>query len=922
MSALRHACFVALLCSLLLTLAPAVQAQPSLSADLQIAVRPDGVHLAWQGRLGRDRAGAPLLEGWPLVEFGGVQLPARLIALRVAGAAPVTPQIERLAHAAWSGALTASPAPTPQTSSGALRPALARATSPAVPSAPIVVLRDGRLRGERIVVLAVSPLFQTEGALQAASQITATIPGVTLFDPDSASLDNASGFVQDAPVTNPAASGQSWTIDVAQAGVQRLTGAQLAAAGLDLAALDPARLHVRGAGVDLALDLRGSGDGRLDPADELRFYAPAPGDRWNAITRYWLTVEAGSAPRMTSRSVLPKQGALSASAIEAGVWRANALYDSTLAGPDGDHWFAVDLRSGPGQPAVSYDLTLTPRLPLVSGPASFTVSGSSYTAGQHALTLQRGGATASATWSGAGDWTHTFTLDGSSVDLRLTLNPGAALSGFELDSIDWRLPVALALGEQGATFQALDAAPRYQLSNSLADRALYDISDPAAPALLTLPSQLTPQFQFEDAQAGRSYLLTGSATLHTPLLRAHTPVDLRPPLDADVLYIAPAVFHAALEPLIVRRAAQGYHVRLVDVQAIYDAWSYGQVAPEAIRAFLRHAAATWSRAPRAVTLVGDGASDPLNYTGRNNATFIPPYLAPVDLWIGETACEFCFAQLDGSDPRADPLPDLALGRLPVKSAAELQTVVAKIIGYETSSSGIDWRARALYIADNADSAGDFAAYADQSAALQPPGVAIQRLYYDPSASPTSTPWREPDALRARQRTLDALSAGAGLVSYIGHSHQWQWAVTDPATPPGALLSLYDIDTLTNADRLSIVLEMTCYTSAFQQPAYSGTTIDERLLLHPGGGAVATWGPTGLGVAHGHDALQRGFFRALWQAPRMSATLGSLTLAGDLELFTAAGCCQDTIQTFALLGDPLTTARVLPAARSYLPVARR
>jgi hypothetical protein len=76
------------------------------------------------------------------------------------------------------------------------------------------------------------------------------------------------------------------------------------------------------------------------------------------------------------------------------------------------------------------------------------------------------------------------------------------------------------------------------------------------------------------------------------------------------------------------------------------------------------------------------------------------------------------------------------------------------------------------------------------------------------------------------------------------------------------------------------------------------------------------------VAHGHDALQRGFFRALWQAPRMSATLGSLTLAGDLELFTAAGCCQDTIQTFALLGDPLTTARVLPAARSYLPVARR
>lgn len=924
MSTLGRLWRVVLLTSVVLGLIPLTQTHARASDDLRVVVQPDGVQVSWHGSVGQNRAGAPELADWPLVEFGAARLPARLIALRVVGTDALAPQIERLTHTAWSGTLQPVAAPQPQTSEGALRPGLAAAPAPvSAPAAPIVVLRDGVLRGQRIAVVAISPLFSQAGSLRAANELTATIPGVTLLDADAATLLTADRpFGVPVPVANPAAATRAWTIEVFAAGMQRISGAQLAAAGLDLATLDPTRLHVRNAGSDLALELRGISDQRLDPADELRFYAPSAGDRWNATTRYWLTIEANPAPRMISRTPAASSSPLRTVAFEEGVWRANALYDSTLPGPDADHWFAADLRTGPGLPAASYDAALSTMLPLAPGPAVFTVSGSAYTSGQHTLTLRLGSASASASWSGTGNWTKQFTLENSADPLRILLAPGTALDGVELDSIAWRRPVALDAGAQGALFRGADGAARYQISNTTADRALYDITDPVAPTVLPLPSSLTPQLQFADDQPSRRYVLSGPGTLHTPTIRPHTPVDLAAPLNADVLYIAPALFHDALAPLVARRAAQGYHVRLIDVQALYDTWSYSQIAPEAIRAFLRHAAATWSRPPQAVTLVGDGSSDPLNYTGRNNTTFIPPYLASVDPWIGETACEFCYAQLDGDDPRSDPLPDLALGRLPVKSVAETHTMVAKIIGYETNSSGVDWRARMLYVADNADNAGDFAAYADQSAALQPPGLAIQRMYYDPAASPVSTPWREPDALRAHRRTLDALNAGAGLVSYIGHSHQWQWAVTDPAATPGTLLGLYDVDTLSNAERLSIVLEMTCYTSAFQQPAYSGTTVDERLVLHPGGGAVATWGPTGLGIAHGHDLLQRGFLAALWRAPRMSATLGALTLAGDLELFTVGGCCQDTIQTFALLGDPLTTARVMPAARSYLPLARR
>jgi hypothetical protein len=55
---------------------------------------------------------------------------------------------------------------------------------------------------------------------------------------------------------------------------------------------------------------------------------------------------------------------------------------------------------------------------------------------------------------------------------------------------------------------------------------------------------------------------------------------------------------------------------------------------------------------------------------------------------------------------------------------------------------------------------------------------------------------------------------------------------------------------------------------------------------------------------------------------MSASLGELTMAGYLELLTNHGCCQDAAQTFVLLGDPLTTARVTAAEEVYLPIVGR
>jgi hypothetical protein len=717
--------------------------------------------------------------------------------------------------------------------------------------------------------------------------------------------------VRAAAVPPPATLPQTaLVIRVDTGGMQQISGSTLAANGVDLSQLDPQYLHLQRGSTTIPLELNGLVQGRLSADSQIRFYAPPPGDRWNSTDRYLLSIATNPGLRIIQRSVAPTDTPdvqQRSSVIEQGSWREPAFYASNHAGALGDHFFAADLRSGPELPASSITIPLSATLPLASGTMTITLRGVAYTNGQHALQFDR----SIIVWHGSGAWSHTVDVT-NAKQLVVEHYASNDFSGLLVQDMQWERPVKLRHLAQGAIFSGVHGTWRYQLSDVAPTAHLYDISDPQ------MPVQLTGWIAgvFEDGPTPRRYLLTGSNTLITPQVAPFVALPL--PAPAPAIYIAPGELHTALAPLLDLRRQQGHRVALVDPQALYDRWSDGQISPTAIRNFLRWARATWPIPPQSVTLVGDGSYDPRNYLGRNNPTLIPPYLAPVDRWLGETACDTCYAQLDGDDPLDDLLPDLWIGRLPVKSAAELADVVHKVIGYETASGGMEWRSRALLIADDADGAGDFAAFAETAAAQLPPGSAPERIYFGANA-----PFGEPDAARARTRTREALNAGAGLVIYSGHSSHWQWATTDPSLPDGYLLSLYDPDTLTNGMRLPVVLAMTCLSSGFHQASFSGTTIDERLVLHPHGGAVAVWGSAGLGLAYGHESLQRGFLQELRTTPAGEpALLGALTHAGFHELVRHANCCQDAVRTFTLLGDPLTPLRFTGAERLYLPLVWR
>jgi hypothetical protein len=836
---------VSLLGTLLMPATP-LAAQAPANDPLRADQTGDGVHLHWSDG---GQAGTALA-ALPLVRYQGYDLPLALITVQTTESVKL--EQTQFATLPWSEPLApAAPMAPPVLADDV--PLFPGAETVALPAAPLFILREGMVGGQRLTVIALSPLFVSNGQTLLATTLAATVPNATLVD--TAALDNvtAAAHTQLDPATvaptNPLAARAGWKVIVHQAGLQRLTGQALADAGLNLATTDPTALQLWRQGAQTPLEVTGLTAGRLTATSEVRFYTHVVGDRWQTSETYWLTL-APNGLRLNQRSVAPATAPLRTTVVEAGRWRDYNAYDSYQAGADGDHWFQAELRRTNGGALPTATIGFLNQLPPVVGSSlTFSLTLSSRFPATYTFAVQLDDEVKNLQWlaqpvnGNSENWRAVITTTAGVANARLTLSQSeSSYSGASVwfDQAQWEQPAQLQFNNNGAIFTGLSGRWRYQWQGApqvAGQYRFYDITDPASPVLLTGATAAG----FEDGPTARTYLLAGAAMIATPEVQAHTPANFTATTGAQALYIAPQEFLTALEPLLEQRRSQGYTALAVDVQTIYDAWSYGQISAEAIRTFLRFARQQWQQPPIAVTLVGDATWDPHNYEQKEYSTnFVPPYVAYVDPWLGEAACENCYVQLDGDDPlTGDQVaggpsaffsPDLWIGRLPVKSSFELTTVVAKLIRYENATTPSPWRNSTLFLADNyvrsldekgsplRDPAGDFARMNDlvirrtlctlvnhpvicrldglnndlevisttlhsQIETLLPQApLQVSRYYYDPfpaiSDPAGAQGWRIADARQARQSTLAAMSQGAGVVVYSGHANHWQWGALD------------------------------------------------------------------------------------------------------------------------------------------------
>jgi hypothetical protein len=692
------------------------------------------------------------------------------------------------------------------------------------------------------------------------------------------------------PVRATTAQAQTLFTRVGGPGLVSVSGAQLAAAGWNLAALDVDRLQVWRRGAQVPIAVVGGEDGRLDAEDQLRWVAGA-GTRWSSEEWYWLLPAA--TPGLRAAEPLPQSQPVH--------WAPDLLYVGLAEAQRGDRWFAGELREG-GPP-----LTMTLDLPTAL-PAGriLQVAATSLNRQAHNLVV---------------------TIYGQSYRLP-SWNTTAASAG-KISEVVFRLPRPLPAGATTLSLALAAGPPDAVLIDSIT------LPELGRPLLLLEPqveSVLDPACTVQSA---------------TCLLDTHG--------GAEQLILADPLFHNALAPLIEAKQRQGMRIALIDPQAIYTAYSWGERDPEAIRAFLIEARQTWPSMPASLLLVGAGGvrqrEEPATLaadlstalhcltqarylTGQQNAALdcapqanklhanaaqpalVPPYLLDGDPAIGEFPCDGCYGRLDHLNPWADPLPDLAVGRLPVHTPAEAALLSAKIANYLNNPPAGAWRAQHLVVSDNdysaagtADPAGPFAPLTTL-AATQLPSYQSQLFTYAPERATAPPFYGDPAALR--RAFFAAFASGAALLTYVGHASQWQWAAVEPNAEPPYLLSVYDNE-WGNGARLPVLLSMACLSGQWSNPLRP--SVDEQLLLAPNGGIVASISPAGSGVNTGHSTLLAAVAPALAEG----RTLGEALLAGYAAL-AASGRNAELRYSYNLLGDPdlrLPTTHY----RIHLPLVR-
>jgi len=341
----------------------------------------------------------------------------------------------------------------------------------------------------------------------------------------------------------------------------------------------------------------------------------------------------------------------------------------------------------------------------------------------------------------------------------------------------------------------------------------------------------------------------------------------------DYLVITSRALESAAQELVTYRAGQGLRVGLVLFEEIADVFGQGIRTPEAIREMLRYAQTEWSAAPWMVVLAGGGHADYLNKWSAL-ANHIPSAM-----WgspEGVFASDVVLADLSG-----DNRPDLALGRLPARTAEALLNMIDKIKAYE-AQYGEEWHNTVAFAAGLPDGAGDFIASSERMAEAAT-GTLVSQIYAS-------------QLTQAEMQTslLSHFNAGAGILHFTGHGT----AVTLNRTSGNtAVLSATQANALNNARR-PLMIALTCLAGRYDDPSREG--LGELLLNRIGGGVVAVWSSSGKSYNAPATQLGEAFYAALYQSDM--STLG-MAIQRAHQQVEADPIYGDTYLMYNLLGDP-------------------
>ncbi len=455
---------------------------------------------------------------------------------------------------------------------------------------------------------------------------------------------------------------------------------------------------------------------------------------------------------------------------------------------------------------------------------------------------------------------HTFKADSNSLKFNLRGTQTVKVDAFSTASvrlIDYTDPLNVRISKPVSETSALGYAITVpdDESRSKAQRLLYAF----------------PQGQFDQPAA---------LSLSQPSSLNQGDLSSTVTSGANFLIIAHKDFIPSLAPLVSKRQSEGRIVAVVDVDDIYDEFSYGAHGPQAIRDFLSQAftSTNWVTKPLYIIFAGDASFDARDYQHLGDFDFVPTKL--VDATFNETVSDDWVADFHGGPGDSpDGISDIPVGRLPFRTVAEANLVVSKIVNFVPQPQPQS----AMLVADEDPfNTFGFAATNDVFQSLLPGSMSVQRLNRAPQ------PQGVPSQVLTKTDIVNGFNAGPTLVSYSGHGNVDVWTGAQLFTSPDALA-------LTNGNnKLSFVVVMDCLNGYFQDPFV--LSLSEALLKAPNGGAVAAFASSGLTIAQGQHEMGAELYTQLYSGSPMA-------LGDAIKIAKGATSDIDVKRTWIFFGDP-------------------
>ena len=545
------------------------------------------------------------------------------------------------------------------------------------------------------------------------------------------------------------------------------------------------------------------------------------------------------------------------------------------ADPDEDYWFWQLISAAPSLPAsasVSFDLE------SVVGGGALRIDLHGISDEPHAVEVRLND-TLIGTIDFEGVVPHVATLpvpDSALNDGTNTLvivSAGSTKDMLYLDSADLRYARDYQTSEPSLLFASEQDASLEVTGLTGTDVQAFDVSDPRLPVKLD-GAVSTPTGLQLATEAGHAYFGLRSEEARVPSsIWNDVPSNLRDGANAaDYLIITPASLLTQAQDLADYRASDGFTARVIELQDIYDEFAFGTPDPRSIREFLGYAHGNWAMAPEFVVLVGKGSFDYRDSYGLGGNLF-PPIMAHT--LGGILSSDTKYADFLGDDA----LPDVALGRLPVTSAAELESVIQQIVAYEEALDSV--RNEITLLADATDAEGNFGMSSDSVIEVLPSDWSASAVYRSELGDLEST----------RALLFDEIRKGPRVLNYLGHA-----GITALGRAE-TLFSVDDLETMTIDGTQPIFADMTCVASRFAVPGL--VSLDEAMLIDDQG-AIAVWGPSGISINEQATLLARELMTKLssGEHTRLGPLINDvLPTVADLEFG------RDMIEIYHLFGDP-------------------